>query len=271
MIRRKHTSLTLAAVTAAGISLFSPNADAQGWRNVLGWGQQTSNTSCSANTLRSDVYAVDRLANQTAYQFSREIRNRCSCSVKLQNLLKKNAILSRNLVTAFNGNCKCAFKKAACALNTNTAAVAKQSRKISYLSCMIKSNISETVTTAKRIHKNAEKFVPRSSSYTNHRAPAPSYNGNNRYTNNNRNRNSNNNRYANNNRNRNGNNTPTIDTNDREGMMALLRSLLGGRTVPTSQTVHNDHDNHTNSNNSSGGGYDNNNDHGGHDHHGHNH
>ena len=175
----KKSSLTLAAAVL-GLSLCSTNADAQGWRGWFSWGNQNiSSGGCShtqRNTLRQDVYSIDRTANQMAFQFSREMHCGCPASVALLNHLKKNASLTRNLVTASNGTCKCAFKKAACAVNENMACVAKRARKVSSLSCMLRSSIAESVQLAKRIHRNADRFVPRNNnSYTNNRRPRPSF------------------------------------------------------------------------------------------------
>jgi hypothetical protein len=100
------------------------------------------------------------------------MNRRCSCSVELLKHLRKNAALTRNLAVAANGSCKCTFEKAACAVNENMACVAKQSRKVRNLSCSMKGSIDEAVTLARRIHKNSDKFVPRTA-YTNNRRPAP--------------------------------------------------------------------------------------------------
>ena len=168
----KNKTITLAA-TILGLSFLASNADAQGWRGFRGWGQ-VSQGGCNVYDIRSDVNSIDRLSNRMAYQFSREMNYRCSCSVELLKHLKKTTVLTRNLVVASNGSCKCAFKKAACAVNDNMKCVAKQARKVRNLSCSMNSNIEEAGRLARRIHSNADQFTPRTA-YTNNRRPAPSY------------------------------------------------------------------------------------------------
>jgi len=168
-------TIALVTLTVVGASLFTSNAEAQ-WR-WGGWGHQASHgPSCSSSRidLRREAQNVDRLANQMVCQFSREMNPRCGCSIALLNHLRKTAGLTRNLVIASNGTCKCTFKKAACALNDSMPCVVKQSRKVRYLSCSMKDNIERTVRLANRIHKNSDLFVPRNTYNTyNNRRPAP--------------------------------------------------------------------------------------------------
>lgn len=168
MKNNKIKSLTLGITTALGLSLIASSASAQGW-----WGGSSHGSSCSGNTLRSDVITIDRVANQMVCQFSREMNCRCRNSVTLMNHLKKNKALTRNLVTALNGNCKCAFKKAACAVNTNMKCLVSSSRRVN-LSCSMRSQIGQSATLALRIHRNADQFVPRNA-YSNrgYSRPAP--------------------------------------------------------------------------------------------------
>ena len=172
MKNTSKTSVTLAAATVLGLSLFASHADAQGWRSYNNNGYQASNgynqggwgfrRTSQRDTLRADVLTVDRLARQMTMQFANELRYNRGCreSIALLNHMRTYSRATQDLVRASNGTCKITFKKAACKVRETLTCVQKQSTRVRNLSCSVKGIIDQSCPIATRIHRDADRFNP---------------------------------------------------------------------------------------------------------------
>ncbi len=156
MINNK-TKSTLAAITILGLSLFTSDASAQ--RYGSNRGSNNCDRPVYRDYLRSDIYALDQIADQMARQFARES---CGCpnSVAFLNGLRSFNCTTRDLVRAYNGSCKVTFNRAACAADDSILRVAQLSTRVRDLSCSMKSSLTQSISLTKNIHRNAHTFQP---------------------------------------------------------------------------------------------------------------
>ena len=163
MISKK--SITLAAATILGLSAVSINSNAQHFGHSHGGGYGGGYSPVVANhsgimlQLEQNVFLIDRLANDMAWRYGREVyRYRgCSCSQNLYKAMRVHTGLTANLVKAFRGNCKVTFKKAACSVRENLNKI-QEIRKTAQVSNTVCALIRQSCPPSTFVHKNSHRW-----------------------------------------------------------------------------------------------------------------